>query len=435
MKHVSGFVEINTLYSNAPGVTSPLGELSRLGFTYSRNVGEYVHPEVLGYRLITLDVVNDSNAQQPLVASEVKSLLTVASFVGTYGATHTSPLSRQLFLSALNAQFVETAANFDFGPMVAVLGSLELPEWIAWEDLQYGMQVKLWFSNDAFLSQYTKYENIVTPPLENFDILNGVYSAAVLALSSESFAEFNQRVQRDQDSLPATQLKIYTLELQNIANPSQKTKTYWGVSSYGLAGTTEEAGKNSIIDYLEANSQNNLSAWQAHIPDLFKNNEFMIYPRWEHIAVHNLTTLSSLYSPMFRLDEVMAFAQAAATYYSSQHIATAVTVIQTEYKKLGLVVIDGENNITGSEHFATIYPDYFATSSLSAEYLRMDVDTRAFVTRLNETLAVAETATENTTLPVGMIRLIRAGQLFIGFVDQGRTFYIAAASNAIYGGN
>jgi hypothetical protein len=432
MHIIKGFVTINNFIDNTPGILSPLGELSTWSTTYSKEKGEYQDLTIPGYKLVTFNS-SDSTSNEKIQVSnlEVLEILEVVRESINYASVHIRPYDVVDFRGTLLNNFYTRVSNINFGAFVDN-GTLALPEWISWNSLSSDTFVKIWLSDQSFSEQYDEYEIVVIPPIINLDDLFGFYNVAVNTMASRTISDLSDIIQNTKGSNPETYLRMLNFNYVNVNNTSQVTPTDWAILVYGRSGDNIDAIKDAIVEYILNNSTHTRGEWTLIFPDIFKRTEFIILPRWDKVAIPNLTVMGALYSSILNPIECISFAKTSISYYPPTFIETNIHIMPYDYKALSLLVINGVDNILGKRDIVDLFSDYIPVSTSLADFNRMSIKTRDWVILLEQLLILAETATEFTSVPNKFRRIMRDGILYISVIYDNINYLVAAKSNSIY---
>ena len=435
MKIIQGFVTFSKFVNNTPGQISPIGELSTWSRTYSKEKGEYADSGVPGYLLTTFKVLDqESGMSVSLTDSEAKEILEVVREVELYGTRNTRPYDPVDFRNSILANFYGRISGFEIGQFVDN-GTLAVPEHMSWTSTAHnGNQIKVWLADAAFSDQYSDYSITVIPPVTNVQVLVGDFKEAEREIVNRTVAEMGDIMQEEKLLHPETYLRIFTFMLHNKHDVSQTVETHWPVLIYGKSGDTIDAVLDAITEYVRMNSSAPDQVWGLVLPELFKRTEFVMVPRWDKMAVPNLTEISGLYSSLLNASESIAFVKNNITFYNPSYTEQNVTLMPHPYKQVMLAVVNGEKNIESKRTIQMVYPDYIPVASTSPDFSRMKVKTREWVLFLDDLIIMAEVATPLTTLPQTMRRTIRNGKLFVSAVFDGVNYMVAAKSNDFYRG-
>jgi hypothetical protein len=435
MQVIKGFVTISQYINNVPGINSLIAELSTWNSTFSKEKGEYQDSSIPGYKLVSFKSTDDVDGlSKPISETQVRQILEVVRESVVYATNHIRPYDSIDFLNNLNVSFMDQVMDLRIGSWIDN-GSLALPEFISWtntlpDDVS---RIKIWLSDLAFNEQFDDYEIVVIPPIANLDDFFGFYNTAVTLINDKSITEFSDDIQLAKNGYPETYTRIPQFEFINKFNPVQKTLVNWGVLIYGKYGDNPDLIKDAIVKYILANSTHTDVEWTVIFPEIFKKTEFMIFPRWDKVAIHNLTSLSSLYSSILNTQECVDFCIANTPSYTPLHIANNINIVPVDYKAISLLVINGIENNVSKRYFQDVFPDYIPVNSLSLDFSRMSILTRDWMVLLEEALIIAETSTEFSSVPGIFRHTKRNGVLFISMVYDEINYLVAARSNSFYG--
>jgi hypothetical protein len=426
MQHIKGFVSIQRYISNTPGIISPVGELSTWSSTYSRERGEYSNALYPGYTLTTFSSINAvTRAQIPVLDTTVILTMDLAKTISEYADGHVSYLPEDL-RGRLMADYFDRAFNFIVSDLTTA-GESILPQWISWETNDTHVQV--WFSDPAFAEQYEGYEIVVIPPIPNLDDLFGFYHLASDQIRARTLMQLSDQIAAAKGTNPETYLRVLTFPYIDVLDPRQTTDTSWTVLIYGKAGDQIDIIKDALIEYALSHSHHTREEWVLIMPELFKRTEFVILPRWDRIAIPNLTQSSALYSSIMDPLECIQWAQTHIKTYTETWIQGHMHIVPHDYKSISMLIIDGPDNIEGKTHIQDLFSDYVPISTASLDFNRMRVTTRNWLILLEALLIEAETSSASSSSSIDLRRVHRNGILYISALYDNVQYLVYARSN------
>ena len=429
MRTIKGFVNINSLASNAPGTVATIGELSAIGRTFSTEIGEYISVSNPGYTFISIsskDSVLGKVAVNPIVYDVITSLVHSAIL---FSNVNIRPLVAVDFRSSITSTFFNQIQNLNFGPFVDN-GSISVPTWISWDSLgEVGSTIKIWLNDAAFISEFDEYTIIVTSPtptVDTFFLSNTAINNAIAAAPIETLLN---TVNTNKLNSPETYLRIYKFNYIPPGVGMTPIVTLWPLLIYSKYGDNIDAVKDSITQYILANSTHTTAEWTAIFPDLFKRTEFIILPRWDKYAMPNLAVQTGMHSSISSPTESLVFTKAQIPTYTSAHIDANLESLPVVYKTLSMLVVGGPDNAFGVFKLSSVFSDYIPVGTGSLDFNRMVVNTKDWVTLIERVLIVAESATDITSLPADMRKVTRSGKLYIIALYNNIQYLVAAKIN------
>lgn len=421
MYTLKGFVTINELIDNAVGVVSPVGELSQLSQTFSREIGYY--PNSAGtLRLVSL-FSQDENGLAPVPSTYSSKTLEILTWIHDQAQIGLFDDTLQDFLDSLTAQFTGEIEEVEAGEMVQA-GAAWYPSWIRFKQLGTSddNNIRVWFSDEDLGNQYDEYHIIVVPPIEPIDALQSDYVSVGTALDNVTPIDRSNNIQAAIGDYPDTLSRALVYEWVDPNNPSNLIPTYWNVVIYGPAGNNQDIIKQTIADWILANSAKGLPDWEDLLPDIFKATEFIIAPFWNDYSIPNQTVKAGIYSPTIEVSDITAYLRWACSGWPVGHVDNAANIMATTYKSLAAVVAGGPDNRDGVIKFRTQFPDYAAIPTGNTDFNRISPTTQTFITLLSDLIVAAEEMTDVSDIPVGMDRLVR----------DGKTYCAASYDNILY---
>ena len=431
MKQVQGFVTKAQHINNQAGQVAEFFELSPIGLTYSRNRGEYQHTNYPNFTLHTF-VGRDTTTQEPylLTSMDTAAVFVLVNSMVTYLQGLPVPKSYAYFTQYMLANYHESIKAFEYGQMHE--GSdMVLPEWISFTTL-WDVEFKLWLVNDAFVNQFAYYEIVVCPPIPDVDAFFLNYAETATRLNAITPAALMEAIQEKKGQLPETVTRIINFPYYNRNNLNQFTESHWGVLIYGAAGDNVDAIKAAITEYLVEESTHPQTDWTVLLPGIFKRTEFLFFPRWDQIAVPNLSALSALYKSVLEPMEVLDYVQRNhPDNLSATEVANRTALMPFDYKALMVAVVTGETNDADKRKLENFFKDYLPLSTSELDFNRMQIQTREWVVRMVALLSLAETATEYSTIPQPFRRTQRGNQLFLSFQQDNVNYLVSARTNGL----
>lgn len=431
MKQVQGFVTKAQHINNQAGQVAEFFELSPIGLTYSRNRGEYQHTNYPNFTLHTF-VGRDTTTQEPylLTNMDTAAVFALVNSMVTYLQGLPVPKSYAYFTQYMLANHHESIKAFEYGQMHE--GSdMVLPEWISFTTL-WDVEFKLWLVNDAFVNQFAYYEIVVCPPIPDVDAFFLNYAETATRLNAITPAALMEAIQEKKGQLPETVTRILNFPYYNRNNLNQFTESHWGVLIYGAAGDNVDAIKAAIAEYLVEESTHPQTDWTVLLPGIFKRTEFLFFPRWDQIAVPNLSALSALYKSVLEPMEVLDYVQRNhPDNLSATEVANRTALMPFDYKALMVAVVTGETNDADKRKLENFFKDYLPLSTSELDFNRMQIQTREWVVRMVALLSLAETATEYSTIPQPFRRTQRGNQLFLSFQQDNVNYLVSARTNGL----
>lgn len=412
MNIVKGFVNVQSLISNLPNVTSNIGELSPIGFTYSKDKGYYTNTALDGYELITFTSVDANDNKRVLPVEEVDFIIRVVDFIKLYTSARQAPFSVDDLRSNLLDQFIAKLTDLELGEFV-LNEQTGLPSWISWTNTDPNTKVYIWLSDEAFRNQYDDYEITVIPPIQNLDTFFLSTSTVANAIYAETVDKIMDRVNDAKNGYPETFIRFLRYDFIDPVHRDRRIETLWAVLIYGGYGDNIDDIKDAIAEYVLANSTHIRDNWEQIMPDIFRRTEFTILPRWDLYSIPNMLTYQGLYSQVVNPKEVLELAKTYMNMYTQTHIGNNVYIVPYPYKSIMLVIVNGQYNIEGKTDFKQLFPDFIPIPSTSLDFGRMTLKTQDLVYKLEEMLMVAETMGNYTLIPRTMRRIRRLGKLYL----------------------
>lgn len=428
MRALKGFVTIQSLTNNVATKVSAIGEMSTLSRTFSREIGEYGDASYPGFNLVSMFSRDESNNAIVLPANLVQEVLGIVSQMYTYAVGHTTSydvedLKNNVIASYFGSITLLTCGDLENNGVVA------LPQWVKWTSVNTGTEVIIWLSDTAFKEQYPEFSIVVIPPVENIDDMFLNFETVQSAVALRDLSVLLEEAQDAKEGQPETYTRTMSYTYYSPFISSDQLQLTWLVMVYGTQGDNQDSIRDAIIEYVEKNTSRTNAEWMAIMPEIFKRTEFVILPRWDRMAIENMSVQAGLYSCLSNPIEMVSFAKNQIDFYEDAHIEANTLGVPVPYKGLNLVVVDGPENIEAKADFATYFSDYLCISTTSLDFNRMSDLTRNFCILLNDMLVYAEDLTEISTVSSNMRKIKRNGKLYLSSVYSGVNILVAAATN------
>lgn len=410
------FCGVDLFVNNAPSADSTIGEITADALTFSKEIGVYKSATLSGYTLYNLSSKDSVTGKVPMPSYLVEEGISLCNRVVTYVVG----LNGQIFPDQLIAHIQPHAAalnlsNVVIGP-IRQHGDEWIPDWIRWSSNNASAGPNeniIWFSLPALRTQYTEYEIVVVPPVDDLDAFFLSYSSVNNTINNISLADLSDRVQIARAGKPYTHLRTDIFQYINPVNSTQKVNCPWSVLIYGPAGNNIDSIKNALVDYILENSTRTVAQWTQIFPDIFKRTEFILAPHWNKYAIADREIQPGIYSPVVEYSDVVDLLYLTAPNYSQSHIQSNASVFGHSYNSLAISVVGSIDNRESLFKFKQVFPDYIDVGSTSLDFNRMSPTTQEFSSNLATMLTIAETMNEFTEVPIGFTKLIRDNIIYV----------------------
>lgn len=433
MNIIKGFALNRLFVNNAPGVVADIGELSGVGFTFSKEPRVYSSQTFPTISLVHFPTKNSEvGTTSAIPTDQVEHILKVVNTVYTKSASSTSVIAPGEFLEDLINKLGAQIADITVGGSV-VSGNRSIIEWVQWRNtaVTAANTNKVWFVNSSFEGQFDEYEITVIPPFEPVDQFFGQPADVKALLKKLSYAEEIERIQAARGLSSETVLWGNTYDYVNPVNQTDRSPAKFSALIYGKAGDNIDLIKQAIVDYLLANSTHTRDQWKQILPDLFLRTEFYVFPGWDKMAIeHVMGGINGVFSPVANPTDVLTQMVADSFEYTEAHVRANAQTTAFPYMSVSIGLIGNVENRQGKVKFTDWFPDYFFTNNTSADFNRMSAATQAWVLMMAAMLAIARDMTTASTIPNGYSRVIRGNRMFLA-KSQNNVQYLVAAPGSV----
>lgn len=418
MYKLKAFGQIAALIDNTRAVVAPVGELSPMALTYSREKEYLTSAATPGHSMVVFSTTQDSEAVQadPVLVAKLLLINKWALERAMAGAFNSSIES---FRTAFIQQFGSQYAIWSVGTMVEAQSNVWMPGVIQIRDIADDeIQYTIWYATEQFEQQFDEYQIEVVGPTDELDVFFLGRAAVKAALAERTPDETIALIQAAKEGYPDTYLQSEMFEWFDPTDPTDvdlRIATYWSLVIYGIAGRNVDSIKEAIRDHILENSTHTKEEWAAIFPEIFTSTEFIFVPMWNEYAIPNRTLEAGMYSSSVSIVKAAAELKrlVRGEGYTDEFIDENAELFGAAHRAISVTVTGGPYNRDGIVQFGQRYEDYINVDSTSVDFGRMSPETRRFVLRLAEMLAVAEDMTPDSAVPVELTRLVREGVLYV----------------------
>jgi len=420
MYKLKAFSLISALIDNTRTVVAPIGELSPRALTYAREK-EYLNSAAApGHTLVVFSNTRDGVIEQtdPVLASK---LLLINKWMYEQALAGKFNTSIESFRTAFIQQFGSQYAIWSIGAMVEAQSNVWLPGVIEVRDITSDdIQFKLWYATEVFEQQFDEYQIVVVPPVDDLDVFFLGSAQVKSALAARTHDLTMEAIQEAKEGYPETFVSGEMYEWFDPINPLDKTRriaTYWTPVIYGIAGRNVDSIKEAIREYILENSTHTKEEWATIFPEIFTSTEFLFVPLWGNYSITNRELEAGLYSSVTNVLQSLVHLKrlVRGEGYTEDYIQNNAEVFGASHKAITITVTGGPYNRDGVTSFVQRYSDYINVDPTGMDFGRMGPETRRMVLALAEMLAVAESMTPDSAVPVKFTRLIRDGVLYVAY--------------------
>ena len=419
MKSFKGFAHIGTLADNRDHKDAPVGELSALSQTFTRDQTKHTSGANPGFMLRGFSYyVDDVKTQFP----DVDALAILAKIDWVYGKARLGTLTTDV-LSVRNAWITDNAATHDLletGEMVLFDTNKWCPSYIVFAPKGTTTRWKIWFAEAAFFNQFDEYIFNHVKPLTNLDDFCLDYVNLKPKLAARTLSDSISQVDVLRKSDPETRLRVDPFDWIDPIDRNLKISVDWMSLLWGEAGNNLDATKESLAAWILANSTHTREEWAVIFPDIFTSTELIFVPIWDEFAVPERPRESGIYRGAGNMMAGIAKAKIVAkgVKYTPTHIQAVANDCPTQFKSVRCIVVGGPENRDGKNQLILQHPDWLNVPTTHVDFMRMTELTRGAVMLIMEMLQYAEEMTPTTAPPTGYNRTMRDGVMYLSKTYQ-----------------
>lgn len=460
MYSLKAFLKIDSLTNNQPNVVAPIGELSDLGYTYSKNKGFYTdvadHP---GFEYVAFTSKSDDTGaeQDTLLIARIKEFLFKTSHWMNSTAAgmpqyFNGPNGTQVFLtewqSAIDGwapsvpnQLDVDSDDYDDVQILGVSPEYTLVSginkyfvhWVEFNiDYLYNTtlktaHVKIWLSDAAFREQYDDYEIVVVPFVNDLDDFFDTYSQVnILVNDAKNPNNIVSRFETAKGEHPSTIQKVLTYNWHDDLVPPNLIPTPWGVLIYGIAGDNLDAIREELREYILDHSSHTEEEWGEIFPGIFRVNEFLLIPMWHRYSIPNATLLQGIYSPVVQLNRDKTLLNTICPNLDMEWIEDHAESFVYPYKSVAIYSIPSNFNNEDLHILQAAIPNWAHISTDTYDFSRMNIQAQEWANKMENAIITAESITAVSTVPSGYSRVYRNNIMFVALEINERTYLVCA---------
>lgn len=421
---IKGFAPHANLADNALDIINPVGELSSIARTYSLDRGKYINKAIApDSSLLTFMTQEDGVFTQlsPVMRDEI---LEITNHIYNFAI---SQAGTQLDAAEYEQELINTFSSRIIRIAVGAIendGAVWMPEWVRWDSRSIDSDIRIWFSDRAFRTQYPEALIKVVTPFDRVDDFFLPVDEVKTKLNGVTRTMMAERIQEVIANKPATLFRVDEFDYVNLQNPTDLTPAPFGVVMYGISKNNMDSIKDAIAEYLLANSTRPRDDWAAILPDIFKRTEFVIVPVWNHIAIPNQVQLQGIYSPQMTFQRAINVLRAYVPYYSPSHVSNAGMMTRFPFRAVTMLSIGSVENRNGKFLLSEYFPDWIGVSSTHSDFNRQTKNTRDWHLKLAEAIGHAENFEEYSEIPEGFMKVVREDRLHLSFSHENVNFNV-----------
>lgn len=430
---LKGFYSMPGLADNSSNsAVARFGELSTHSKTFTRDEKNFVNPSYPNVELVSFKLVDEGGAPVTPSTAFVNKLLAIGNWLYTQHTTGNVPTNanKEAFINSIVAEH-SGISNVEIGAIInGITTSRNLIDYISLSlsDNDKKYNVKIWCSDSKFRTQYEDFIIYTIPPIGSVDDLYTNVAALSNLLTEITPAVIVDRTNEIAGGLPYTKLVNISLTWHDPSNDKSTFKTNWYFVVYGDMGLDEDNLKNAVREYISQNSKK--TDWDKVYPELYSENEFIIIPLWDNMALPDGSANVGLYSSMVNFGELATIAKARIPtgYAQITNINTFVNnylrVLAVYYRGMQVLALGNPSNSGSYFDLRDKFHDYTCVSSTDVDFSRMEELTREFIITLNTALEYARTMSTNSVPPAGFSKITRGTRYYLTFNVQGHYFLV-----------
>lgn len=423
MLEYKAFVTKTNFADNESNATAPVGELSKIARSFSRDIKVFPNPSVPEIILNMFSAHDTSNpdAYVPPSEDDLTEMQSVAEWVITRGDLKLAPSDLPSYIDSITGHFVNMDGQFSVGNLVQLDGG-----WFA-SSVSYesaGRNWRLWFGDAEFRAQYDEYYIETVFPVDNIDELHREYAHVQALLEQSTSTTMLSKIMQIEKEAPSTINKGQDYTWTDQSDASIRLPISFAVVIYGNAGNNIDVIREAIVQDILSKSIYDRSAWAKVLPELFSPNEMVFVPYWNSPLESYDPLEDDIYQSAVAPDDIKQLALDFTPNFSPAHIEAKVSLVPTLWRGIVMSAVPHEPaNDDPSPTFSQLYPDYMLAKTTDPDFHRMEEPTREVVVIIFNLLTYAERYNDYFVLPENYSRTVRSGKEFITISHNGYLYH------------
>jgi len=422
MLEIKAFVTKTTYANNESNATAPIGELSKISRSYSRDIKLFpnpTEPEIL----INLFSAHESGTTEYTSPSQddLDLMQTIAQWVMSQGDLKLAPSDLPSYIDSITGHFIEMTGEFSVGNLVQMNGG-----WFA-SSVSYVTDSgswKLWLGDAEFQAQYDEYHVETVFPVDNIDDLHRDYVYVQGELAKSTSTSILNKIVAIEKEAPSTVNKGEDYTWHDKSSSITTLPISFAVVIYGKAGDNVDVIRESIVSDILAQSNYDRSSWAKVLPELFSPNEMVMIPYWQSVLESYDPLEDDIYRSVVHPDRIKQLALDFTPNFSPVHIAEKVNQVPTLWRGIVMAVTPHEPaDDKPSPEFGVLFPDYILTRTTDTDFHRMNEPTREVAALIYSLLTYAEKYNDYFALPEGFSKTVRNNREFITYSLNGYLYH------------
>lgn len=425
------FLNIDKFTNNA-SLINPIGELSAIGMTYSREVDTYSAPNV-NSDLLVFDYGTLSTNQSAAIKPAAVAIATALNNIVGYNT------SSGTILNNVVAALGGNASNVSIGDLVVnPVDGLQYPKWIVFtfQTNNQSYDLKVWLNNDDFIANYPLGNITLVFPVTNLLDLYNNFSTASTEIQNLKATDLINKLYSTPVNYAYTGMSDLSFRVYNRNNSSQFFDLPILVAYNGGSIFCNAVNYfNTFVDELLAMGTMTINDWATVIPGLIPTNKYYIMANWNNTAIVNGAVPSPILSPTLSIKTGNNIANDIAVNvfpsYTGDQVWNYLDYTILTYKSIGLFILPDIGNYDGRLDWSHKFTDYFVVSLSDINVQQMSVNTQSVISLLTDLIKFCETYTSTTVLPSNYIKETKGNYNFINSTINNITLSVLTRESGI----
>lgn len=443
---LKGFVELTSETMSSSNEIAPYGELSTLSLTYAKNKRLYVKSTNPAGRLVAF-LTKDSTGVIDVPETIRTKLFQVTDWIVSNQNGSNKATTKASFLTKLTQQFSSSITSIACGDLVTKgtgANTVHFPGWISFS--QTGItstasystnEIKIWYSDSKFKSEYDEHEIVIIPPLTDINGLFGNKATVEAALDLYKDNNLIPNIQTARAQCPETKIVSERYLWKDSTTVTQEELNIsWVALIYGRLNSDEDSIKLAIKAYIASKSNRSVANWTALLPDIYRTTEFFFLPRWRNYAIPDRELQAGQFSTIARVKKELDYAKTALSTIAGSHIDANLSIMPFQYKSICALVVGGVSNRNNLFSIEQVMSDYLNVPSTDVSFDLQSPNTKSWINSMIIALRAAETIGANDSPPQGMRLVTNNSVLYVSFKLDNINYLVATkATTPNYAGD
>jgi hypothetical protein len=422
---IYGFLNFPAYINNVHGVTSIIGELNRIGYSFSKDNMRYnrsnSYLDIFESTPLPNNIISRLTTFYGIAANRLNNLF-------EYASTDSTVLLNVTSVLLLNAN--GAISNIIISPDTYIVNGTEYPSWVRFTinildgGTTHSAEFKVWLNNDDFLLQYPLGEIKLIYPINDLVKIYTDFNSTRLENSRNNDMQSLLNRSKVVTDGVITGYDSFTVTIKNPSNSSDSYEmdilvVYNGNRVYCNRANYLNTFLHDLTVAGDGTVPNN--DWTHVVTTLAAVMRFYIVPLWDNVSIENTQGLP-VYSPSITpcALPIRKYFKSQSIGYSDTQLNTMVQYSLSVYNSLGFICgPDLDNTVNYLKTWSQLVPDYFLVSVTDMNINKMSIHTQKIRNAVETLLSIADNWVPSYPLLNNVVTQSIDGNMYVCLVIDG----------------